>query len=571
VRWRRDRLVVETTAIRAVVANPEIGRLEAAWLTANAATYAFLVVTLVVAYDSGGAIAAGLVGVMRYVPPALIAPFAGFPAARWRADRVLLVVNLGRAAAMALTVALLVSGGPVPLLYVLVGIEAGFGGLTRPFHTGLLPWLARTPAELVASNVASSAAEGLGTWVGPAIAGILLATSGLSGATAAAAGLMTLSVLAVASVHVPMIKPSRVGSELRPALAIGVRAIRGTPAVRLVMASVALQTSVRGMLGVLLVIGAIERFGIGQPGVGILNAAIGAGGFVGAIAALSLTHRTHFGSTFAMSLALWGLPIAVLGIVVDPVVAVTMLAIVGMSNALLDVTGFTLLQRFTPNDARVGVMGMADSLWAASAALGGLVASALVTGFGIQGAFAAAGAILPVAAAIVLPALRRAESRALPHETQSRLLRDDRLLGMLSLSIAEELATVMRPVHFDAGRYLMRQGEAGDAYLIVATGDVEVSQGGVSLQHLGPGDGVGEIALLRDVPRTASVRAVGPVTAYSLDREAFLSAVTGHRSIRSVADSIIGDRLARSGSTGSLAVPAPQSERRDARSDRDGL
>jgi predicted MFS family arabinose efflux permease len=559
-----------TAAIRAVIRNGDIARLEAAWLTANAATYAFLVTTLVVAYDTGGAIGAGLVGVMRYLPPALIAPLAGLPAARWRTDRVLLAVNLGRAAAMLLAFAILVSGGPVPVLFLLVAIEAGLGGLTRPLHMSLLPWLARTPGELVASNIASSAAEGLGTLIGPAIAGILLATSGPSGATAGAAALMALSVLGVASTHVSMIRTGPVGSELRSGLTAGLHAVRRTATVRLVLASFSLQTCVRGMLTVLLVVAAIETLGMGDPGVGTLNAAIGAGGFVGAVVALSLTGRTRFGSTFALSLAMWGLPIAVIGIVADPIVAAGLLAIVGMSNALLDVTGFTLLQRSTPNHARVGVMGIADSLGAVSAAIGGLLASALIGRLGVAGAFVVAGAILPVAALIILPSMRRAESLADPDEARSRLLRADPLLSMLSISIVEELASALRPVEFDAGDDLIREGEAGNVYLILTAGEADVSQGGARLRRVGPGDGVGEISLLRDVPRTASVTAIERVTAYSLDRGAFLAALTGHSAAGSNAHAIVDHRLRATAAAPSMP-DLPPTDARETRRGRDTL
>jgi predicted MFS family arabinose efflux permease len=542
---RRERLLAETTAIRAVLRNGDIGRLEVAWLAANAGTYAFLVVTLVVAYQAGGPLAAGLLGVVRAVPPALIAPLAGVPSARWRPDRVLVAVNLGRAASMALTFAVLALDGPLPLVFLLVGTEAGFGGLTRPLTMSLLPWVARSPGELVASNIASSAAEGLGTLLGPAIAGIALGSSGPIGATAVTAGMMAVAVVAVVSVQVPTVRTARARAGAGAALTAGFQAMVRAPAVRWVLTDAWLQTTVRGMLNVLLVVAAIERLGMGESGVGTLNAAIGAGGFVGALVALSLTGRTVFSSTAAISLALWGLPIAVIGIVSDPIVAVAMLGIVGLSNAIFDVTLFTLLQRSAPNNARVGVMGLLDSGAAASAALGGLLASALVATLGIQAALVIAGGILPVAAVVTLPFLRRAEAGIVGHEEQARLLRADPLLGLLSLSVVEELAAVLEPVAFDDGAYVIREGEAGDHYFIVATGEVDVSQRNVPMRRLGPGSGVGEISLLRDIPRTASVRAVGPVAAYALGREAFLSALTGHSSARSAANAIVDDHLAR--------------------------
>jgi len=554
---RRDHLLAETIAIRSVLGNGALGRLETGWLAANATTYAFLVVTLVVAYDAGGALAAGLLGVVRYVPPALIAPFAGVPATRWRADRVLLAVNLVRAISIASTGIVLAIDGPLVLLFLLVGIEAGFAGLTRPLHMSLLPWLANTPGELVAANIASSAAEGLGTLAGPAIAGVLLATSGSLGATIATAVLMGVTVVAVASVHVPMIRTAPPATGLEGRLTAGARAAVLTPGIWLVLVDIWLQTSVRGMLNVLLVVAAIDRLGLGEPGVGTLSAAIGAGGFLGALVALSLTGRSRFSRTFAIALALWGLPIAVIGIARDPLIAFGMLAIVGMSNAILDVTGFTLLQRATPNDARVGVMGLVDSGAAAFAAAGGLVASILVGAIGLEGSLLVAGAILPVTAALTLKTLERAEARADSHEPQIRLLRGDPLLSKLSLSIIEELAAVMRPVAFEAGAHLIREGEPGDRYLIVASGEVEVSQDGRVLRRLRTGAGLGEISLLRNIPRTATVRATTPVVAYALEREAFLAAVTGHRVARSVADHIVEGHLARTGEDTPTKPPDP--------------
>jgi MFS family permease len=549
---RRERLLAATTAIRAVLRNREIGRLEAAWLLSNAGTYAFLVVTLVFAYKTGGAFGAGLLAVVRYVPPAVIAPFAGIPAARWRADRVLLGVNTGRAASMLLALAVIVTVGPPPVLFLLVAVDSGFAGLTRPLTMSLLPWLARTPGELVASNITSSAAEGLGTLLGPAVAGILLATSGPGAAAAAAATMVVAASLTIASIRVPTIRNSRAPAPLRRGMTAGIRVFARVPAIRLVLIAFWLQSMVRGLLTVLLVVAAIERLGMGEPGVGTLQAAIGAGGFAGAIVALSLTGRAQFGATFAMSLALWGLPIVVLGIVGDPVSAAAMLVLVGMSNAILDVTGFTILQRACPNDARVALMGLIESPAAALVAFGGLLASALVSGFGSQGALVATGGILPVAALVVFPSLRRAEHDASGREETARLLRADSLLGMLSLSVVEELAAVVQPVAFQDGDYLIREGEAGDGYLIVSRGNVDVSQGGTLLQRLGPGHGVGEISLLRDIPRTASVRAVGPVETLSLGRDAFLTAVTGQSAVRLAADAIVADHLARSSPASSL-------------------
>lgn len=539
-----DQLLLRTAAVRAVLRNPNIARLEVAWLAANAAGYGFLVVTLVVAYEAGGPLAAGVLGVVRYLPPTLIAPFAGLPAARWRPDRVLFVVDLVRASCMAATLANVLLGGPLWLLFLVVGIEAGFGGLTRPLTLSLVPWLARTPGELVASNVVTSAAEGIGTLLGPTIVGILLAGSGDTSAMAATAVMMGLGGLSVAAIRVTTIRTRPAGAAGGRRLTSGLRAIAGTPVLRVVIFGFALQSAVRGMLNVLLVVVAIEQLGIGHGGVGLLNAAIGGGSFLGALVALSLTARDRVGSVFIDSLAMWGLPIVVIGLVANPFAAVVMLVIVGLSNALLDVTGFTLLQRFSPNAARVGVMGALDSMAAGGLVLGSLAASAVLAWLGIQAALMLAGLVLPLAAVLIRRSLQRGETRVDDHAEQARLLQADPLFVPLSLSVIEELAATMRPVAFEADQYLIREGEPGNDYLIVAEGEVDVSMAGSSIRRLGPGAGVGEISLLRDVPRTASVRAVGAVRAYALDSEAFLLAVTGHPASLSAADSIVDRRLA---------------------------
>lgn len=474
------------------------------------------------------------------------------PAARWRTDRLLFGVNVARAAGMMLTVGIIATDGPLWLLFLVVAVEAGFAGLTRPLTMSLLPWLARSPSELVASNIASSATEGLGTLLGPAAASILLATSGPGGAAVATAVLMILAALAVASIRVPTLRTSPASARLLRGMTAGMLIVRGVPSIRLVLIGFWLQSMVRGLLTVLLVIAAIERLDMGEPGVGTLQAAIGAGGFVGAIVALSLTGRARFGATFSLSLALWGLPIAAIGLVTSPLAAVVLLAIVGMSNAILDVTGFTILQRACPNDARVALMGLFESVVAVMVALGGLIASVLVSTLGSQAALLASGAILPIAAIVVFPALERAEHEDAGHEATSRLLRANPLLGLLSLSVVEELAAVVQPTAFTDGEYLIREGEGGDAYLIVSSGEVEVIQGGRPLRRLGRGDGVGEISLLRDIRRTASVRAVGPVEAYSLARDAFLAAVTGQSAVRTAAHAIAEERLAGSPGSSSL-------------------
>jgi hypothetical protein len=233
-----------------------------------------------------------------------------------------------------------------------------------------------------------------------------------------------------------------------------------------------------------------------------------------------------------------------MGIVVSPAVAVAAMLVVGISNALIDVAGFTLIQRTSPNASRVAVLGLTDSVAALGPALGGVVAPVLITALGIQGALIVSGAILPVAAIVLWPFLRRVDEGSAALAGRVALIRGVPLFGPLSLASVEHLAARLEPVHFEADAWLMREGEPGERFLIIEHGEVEISQGGRVLRTEGPGAGIGEIALLEHIPRTASARAIVAIDAQTLDRSAFLEGVTGHPSSQSLALAMVHARLA---------------------------
>jgi Cyclic nucleotide-binding domain len=542
-----SRLDPAVGALRTALAEPAIRRLIVAWAASNAGQYAVLVINLVVAYDLGGAVGLAVFGLARYLAPTILAPFVGLPAARWRTETVLRGTNLLRAIAVVGLMAVVIADAPLWLMMVLVAVEASAGAFTRPLHMALLPAVAQTPAQLIGANVTSGAAEGLGTFVGPALASILLVTTGPAGALAAVVVIDVLSVASIARLHVPTVGRRDRPTDARAALAelsVGARAVATMPDVRLVIASLALQTFVRGLLTVLLVVTAIELLGLGDAGVGGLNAMIGLGGLLGSIAAITLAGRERIGPPFAVALAGWGAPIAVLGLLVDPIVAVVAMAVIGLSNAVLDVAGFTLVQRMSPNAARVAVLGLIDSAANGGPALGGLIAPALIAGAGVQGALVVSGAILPVAAILAWSRLRRLDEGGPAAARRVELLRGQPLFAPLSLATIEHLAGSLQPVTLEAGTWLMREGEPGDRYLLIDRGEADVSRFGEMIARLGPGAGAGEIALINAVPRTASVRAVTSIEAFALDRDSFLEAVTGHAASDATAHTLIEERLA---------------------------
>ena len=535
-------------ALRTTLGDPSLRRLIIAWFTVMAGKWALLVTTLVIAYERGGAVAVGVLGLARYLTPAILAPFAGLPAARWPLEVVLRATNIIRTMAVIATVGIVATDTPFALLALVVAVEAGVGSFSRPLHMALLPTVARTPDQLIAANVTSSAAEGLGTFFGPAVGGLLLVATGPVGAILAVVAIYAVGVAALAAVDVPSVgQRDRASVGARAAfaeLASGIGAAARLPGPRLIIASLGLQTLVRGLLTVLIVVASIELLGLGEPGVGTLNAAMGLGGLLGAIGAIALAGRARLVPAFTVALAGWGAPIIAIGLVVHPAMAIAAMAAIGISNALLDVAGFTLIQRTTPNAARVAVLGLLDSVANLGPAIGGIMAPVLIEVIGIQAALVVSGAILPVAALVAWPAMRRLDEGGPTVARRVELIRAQPLFAPLSLATVEHLAARLVPMAVEDGTWILREGDPGESYVLIDRGEVEVSQGGRVLRALGPGAGVGEIALLHDVPRTASVRAIGPVEAFTLDHAAFLEAVTGHAVSHAAAEATAKERLA---------------------------
>jgi hypothetical protein len=371
--------------------------------------------------------------------------------------------------------------------------------------------------------------------------------AGPAPAIAAVVAVYALGVLAIAGLHIPAVgrraDPPTITTVLRE-ISAGVRAAATLPGPRLVIIGLAFQTFVRGLLTVLVVVASIEHLGLGEGGVGTLNASMGLGGLAGALVAIGLAGRSRLGPAFTISLAGWGAPIAVMGLVVDPVVALVSMAAVGLSNSVVDVSGFTLAQRTTPNASRVALLGLIDGVANVGPALGGIVAPLLIASIGTPAALVVTGAILPVVALIGWPAMRQLDEGGPVAARRVALVHDQPLFAPLSLASVEHLAGSLTPISFEDGEWLIREGDPGDRYVLIDDGMVEVVQGGRHLHELGPGTGIGEIALLQAVPRTASVIARGQVRGYSLDRTSFLEAVLGHAASHAAASAVADDHLA---------------------------
>jgi predicted MFS family arabinose efflux permease len=417
----------------------------------------------------------------------------------------------------------------------------------RPTQAALLPTLSRSPEELTAANLVLTTIESVGVFVGPAIGGILLALVGVDAIFAASAVAFLLSALLLAGVRAesPETKaaPSPRGL-LRESFA-GFTTIARDRRLRLIVGLYGAQTLVAGALNVLIVVSALELFDLGESGIGFLNSAVGIGGLLGGMVALVLLGRNRLGSDFALGLMLWGAPILLIGVFPEPPVALLLLGVVGLGVTLVDVAGLTLLQRAVPDEVLTRVLGVVQSVFVGTLGLGAILAPVLISAFEIRGALIISGALLPVLAALFWRRLIALDDEALAPTRELALLRQIAIFQPLPPATLDQVASSLIPVSVTAGTEIVRKGEHGDRFYIVASGEVEVVGEGEQVGTLGPSERYfGEIALLRDVPRTATVTAKTDVELYALERDEFLSAVTGHPASAEAADAVVASRLA---------------------------
>jgi len=534
-------------AFREVARNSDIRRVEIAWTAFVAANGCLAIALLVVAYEGGGAIGVAALGVVQMLPSAVTAPIATGLGSRYRRDRILTTTYIAATVAVAVLALALNARAGVGPVFVLAGVVATLGTMVRPIQSSLMPALARSPGELVAANVVSSTGEGLGALVGPALGAALILIGGPTLVVTVAGVGFAIAAVSVVRVRVigtdrPLVSPTTPGlSSLLAGASEGVRELARLPAPRLIITCFTGQTFVRGMLTVCLVSAAVSTLGLGRAGVGTLNAAIGAGGLLGAMLAFGLVGRRRLAPTFALGLVGWGVPILFIGLFPQPVLAVVLLAALGISNAVLDVSGFTLLQGTIPDRVRAAVLGVFEGLIGLTVAIGGVVASALVDRFGVQSALVVTGALLPALAVLLWPRLSRLDDQLIVPEAQLRLLQGVPMFEPLSLAVMEQLAGALVHVRFPAGADIIREDDPGDAFYVIVQGTTQVSQRGQDRRTLGPGGSFGEIALIREVPRTATVRATTDVEAYRLGASDFLAAVTGNPYSASVATRVVED------------------------------
>jgi len=533
-------------AFREVFRNDGLRRVELAWAASIVGTWAYGIAVIVYAYEQGGATAVGVVGLARWLAAAVASPFAAILGDRYDRRWVMAGSDLARAALIAGASLAVFAGSPPIVIYVLAGLVSVASTAFRPAEAALIPSLARTPEELTAANVAASTIESVGIFAGPAIGGLLLAAAGTGVVFLVTAGAMLWSALLIARIQ-PAAEVKEAGEReavsVLDELLAGFRTIARERRMRLLVGLFSAQTFVDGMLSVLIVVIALKLLDTGQAGVGFLNSAVGVGGLLGALAAAALVGRGRQAADFGLGIFIWGVPIALVAIWPNQAFVLVLLAVVGIGNTIVDVSGMTLLQRSAPDEVLARVFGVLESLLLLTVALGAIAAPLLLNWLGTRGALIVAGALLPLVVIPAWPRLNAIDQAAEVPVERLELLRANPIFAPLPGSTLEQLAHALEEVRAAAGEEIVRQGESGDRFYLVKDGALDVYVDGELVQSLEPGGSFGEIALLRDVPRTATVRARTDVVLYALDRRHFLAAVTGFGPSLSAAEGVIGMRL----------------------------
>jgi MFS family permease len=501
----------------------------------------------VLAFRDGGAARLGLLTVVLMATPAAVAPFTALLGDRFDRIRVLVGADLIRVALMGAAAVVVFIDAPLGLLYAIAGLSSITSTAFQPAQAALVPSLARSPAELTAANVVTSTAESVTSFAGPALGGIILAVTdpGVAFVIAAGTFLWSAGLLIGIGAARPTAEtaaepPERVADSLRA----GVHAVL-EPRVRLLIGTMGAQTLVAGSLMVFLPVIALDTLDVGEEGLGSLYSALGIGGVAGALVAATLVGRRRLTPSFLVGTVMWGVPLALLAVDESFAVALVLLGVVGVANTVADVSSFTLLQRAVPDAVLARVFGILESIVYGTLALGGILASTLTEAFGVRVGLVCFGVFLPIVVAMTWRALLRVDAEAPAPEREAELLRGVPFLGALPPPSLDSLAAHLEPVRFKAGERIFSQGDPGDRFYVIAEGKTDVAVDGKVAQTLAAGDSFGEIALLRDVPRTATVTARNEVVAYALERDEFLRAVTGHGPSRHAAGLVVEARLGR--------------------------
>lgn len=550
---RRGLALMKENAVT-VWRNRDVRRLQLAFVGSEIGSWAYAMAIMVWAYDVGGAALVGTWAGVRSLLGAVGAPIGGAIADRWSRRAYMLAVDAICAVLVVFTAAAIMLELGMWAVLIPATLSSIVGVTFRPAQAGLLPRLVDNPKQLTSANATAEIIDSTAQWVGPAIAGILL---GL-------VGVVPVVLLQAVGFLWSLLLVSRVASDRKDTAGLeaadpdedtdeeesflkesvgGFRAILGDRDLTALTGLLAVNGVLAGALMVLLVLVAAEM--VGDPNaVGMLSALVGIATFVGGFVILMIAGRVRLGRLMVIGVLGWCVPLIVLGLVPGLLIVFLALTVIGLCDPLINVGFGTIPPRLVPDRLLSRVFAAIESMFIGAGALGAFITPVLVVWLGLERAVIAlglVGVVITLVCSVRVPHLdkRLGEPRGL------ELLARSALFAPLSSVVREQIAHKLEPTAAEAGDVILAKGGVSDLLYLIESGHVEVSDDGVVLATLGADDVIGEIGLIRDVPRTATVTALTDTALLMLGRDDFLDVVAGDDAVSSVAADLVAMRLCR--------------------------
>ncbi|HEX7188648.1 MAG TPA: MFS transporter [Actinomycetes bacterium] len=552
------------SSLATVFRNTSLRRLNLALAGSMIGDWAYATAVAVWAYDVGGATAVGVWGTIRLSLAAVSAPFTSALADRMSRRTLMVGCDVSRAVMVLAAAALIETDAPAITVFVIGTVTTLVSSAFRPAQLALTPSLVETPEELTAANGVASTVESLAFFLGPAMAGFLLAVADVSTVLVFDAITFAWSAALIAGVRPRRVtgaaesglQPDREpdagaadadaepapGGFLREALA-GFGVIWRHPDLRLVTLVYCAQTVVAGASLVFGVAIALDLTDLGPAGLGYLDSVLGIGALLGGLLAVALASRHRLASHFGIGVVFWAIPLLLIAVWPRASMAFLAMAIIGAANPVVDVNASTILQRLAPDEVLGRVFGALESGLIATMALGSLLMPLLISSVGLRWGLVVIAVPVAAMAIAALPALRRMDARV-SEPVEVTLLRGVPLFAPLARPLVEQLAGRMRQVDVAAGDVVVTEGDSGDLFYVIQSGGLDARTGDRQLSHMTTGDHFGEIALLRDVPRTATVVATEDSVLQTIQRDDFLAAMRGDQELRSRTEAVAARSLA---------------------------
>jgi MFS family permease len=549
-------------SLESVFRNPNLRRIQLALGGSMIGDWAYSTAVAVWAYGVGGATAVGVWSAIRLALLALTSPLGAALADRYPRRVVMITADLARAGLILLaTVCLYLDLHPA-FVFVLATLTSIVSTAFRPAQRALMPALANHPEELTASNGTASTLESLSFFLGPSLGAVLLVVADVETVFLVNMATFVISMLLVARVRVPQRAAAASDAEVSETpgaaaeasvedepkerfvteISAGFRTIFRDRDLLVVTAEVSAQTVIAGASSVFTILMAVHILDTGPQGVGYLDSILGVGAVLGGLTAIARASRRRLAQDMTYGVLLWSLPLLFVTVWPNPVAAFVAVILLGFGNPLVDVNMETIIQRITPDEVMGRVFGSLEACLIATMALGAAVMPFLVHWFGLRGALAVIAIGVGLLALLGLPRMRSLDQRLRRPEGLD-LLETIPMFAPLTPAVLESLARSLVRLAVPAGEAVVREGTDSDRFYVIESGLVEVTQEGVVLRREDAGDFFGEIGLLRDVPRTATVTAVEDTALLVLERADFLAAVTGQTESRIAADDIVSRRL----------------------------